>query len=189
MEVFRHDADRRFYLSLLQEGRDRTSCEFLAWCLMPNHVHFIIIPPEPDSLAELFRWTHGHYTRYLNKQDDCTGHLWQERFHSSPLSDAHRTNALRYILMNPVEAGMCEKSVDYDWSSARFTFQSKIGDPLIKRPLPQLWVENLKAMGSSGIQEDRKKIDYYLRNNFAYGTEKPTRGRSNPERFRGYSVP
>ncbi len=168
MDVFHSDSDRKLYLSLIQKAKEDVGCQFLAWCLMSNHVHFIIIPEHQHSFAELFRWVHGHYTRNLNKRDDCVGHLWQERFHSSPLSHSHLCHSLRYILLNPVKAGIVKRSTDYRWSSARFTFHPQVGDPLITKPLETSLVDTLRKMRQKDLLEDSQEIEFRLRNNFAY---------------------
>jgi putative transposase len=168
MDVFHSDEDRKLYLKLLQQARDQTRCEFLAWCLMSNHVHFLVIPPAKDSLAELFRWTHTHYTRYKNRLSECSGHLWQARFHSSPLSPSHLARSLRYILLNPVKAGLVEKSIHYEWSSARFTFNPKLGDPLIRQPINTELRSALKSLGMKKLNEDATNIDSCLRGNRPY---------------------
>jgi hypothetical protein len=136
---------------------------------MPNHVHFIVIPEHEDGLAQLFRWAHSKFTRRVNQEAECTGHLWQDRFFSSPLTSSHLTNAYRYVLRNPVEAGLAKRSVDYPWSSARFTFNPKTGDPLIKKSPEKRIVENLRAMGTKGTEQDALEIERSLRNNFAFG--------------------
>lgn len=168
MDVFFSDSDRKLYISLLQKAKDDAQCNFLAWCLMSNHVHFIIIPKHASSFSDLFRWVHAHYTRHVNKREDCIGHLWQERFHSSPLSHSHLCHSLRYILLNPVKAGLARRSTDYRWSSARFTFNPQIGDPLISKPLDSRLVDALRTMGKKTYVEDCKQIEFRLRNNFAY---------------------
>lgn len=169
MNVFHSDHDHKLYLTLMQQARDRTECEFLAWCLMSNHVHFIVIPKQPEDLTRLFQWAHAHYTRAMNKKNDCTGHLWQERFYSATVADSHLCRSLRYVLLNPVRAGIAQKSVDYLWSSARFTFNPSVGDPLIQKPLHRNLVQQLNILGKENIDDEAAEIEHCLRNNFAYG--------------------
>jgi putative transposase len=169
MDVFHSDHDRKLYLTLMQQARERTNCQFMAWCLMSNHVHFIVIPKEKDDLTRLFQWAHAHYTRSINKRNDCTGHLWQERFYSAIITDSHLPHCLRYVLRNPVKAGLARKSIDYQWSSARFTFNSICGDPLIKESLQKNLVKRLNFLNQEKMNEEEAEIEYSLRNNFAYG--------------------
>jgi putative transposase len=85
---------------------------------MPNHIHLVAVPDEPDSLATALRRTHGRYATYLNARRRRTGHLWQNRFYSCALDAAHLSVALRYVERNPVRAGLAERVEQYLWSSA-----------------------------------------------------------------------
>ena len=121
-DVFWEDADRLRYLDLF-----RSSCkEFLlriwAFCLMSNHVHYVAVPEEPDSIAKVFHSSHGKYGEYFNEKYGLTGNLWEGRPHSSVMDDSHTFSAVRYVEMNPVRAGIVAKPGDYKWSSARVRF-------------------------------------------------------------------
>jgi putative transposase len=85
---------------------------------MPNHVHVIASPRTEDALAKSVGRTHFRYTQYINRLHGRSGHLWQARFHSCPLDDAHAWTALRYVERNPVRAGMVRRPWRYPWSSA-----------------------------------------------------------------------
>lgn len=120
MDVFFSDDDREEYLSLLAEQGDRFGVHYLAWCLMPNHVHLIAVPKTESSLALGIGEAHRKYTRYINFREGWRGYLFQGRFHSCPLDGGHLLAAIRYVLRNPVRAGMTDQSWDYRWSSARW---------------------------------------------------------------------
>ena len=85
---------------------------------MPNHVHLIVVPQRPDSLARALGRAHNLYSRWFNRLRRHCGHLWQNRFYSAPLGRDHLLTALRYVDLNPVRAGLIERAVDYRWSSA-----------------------------------------------------------------------
>ncbi len=59
------------------------------------------------------------FARWINKRNGWSGHLWANRYFSTPLEDAHLWNVIRYIELNPVRAGLVERAEDYPWSSAR----------------------------------------------------------------------
>ncbi|MGJ5816015.1 transposase [Paludibaculum fermentans] len=120
--VFRTRADRLVYLDLLREQAGFASVSVLAYCLMPNHIHMIAVPPEEDSLAILFRRVHGRFAQYFNARRSRCGHLWQNRFYSCPMGPAHLWTAIRYVESNPMRAGLAEQPVDYEWSSAEAHF-------------------------------------------------------------------
>ena len=88
--VFYSPTDYKMYLSLVREHMKDAECRVLAYCLMTNHVHVVVVPGRLDSLAVLFRRVHGRYSQYLNTRLHRTGHLWQARFYSCPLSETHR---------------------------------------------------------------------------------------------------
>jgi putative transposase len=85
---------------------------------MGNHVHLIAAPPTANALAKCFGRTHVDYARWLNVRRGETGHLWQNRFFSCPMDDRHHWEALRYIELNPVRAGLVQDAVAWPWSSA-----------------------------------------------------------------------
>ncbi len=116
--VFYTRRDRQVYLGLLKEHSMRAGLTVLAYCLMPNHVHLVVVPNEEDTLAVALRRTHGRYAQYLNARRRRSGHLWQNRFFSCPLDHAHLWAALRYVERNPVRAGMVDRAEEYAWSSA-----------------------------------------------------------------------
>jgi len=130
MDVFFSDADRWEYLKQLAELGQRCGVSYLAWCLMTNHVHLIAIPAEEDSLARGIGEAHRRYTRYINFREGWRGYLFQGRFHSFPLEDTYLLAAVRYVLTNPVRAGIVDKPWDYPWSSARWFVGQVEYDPL-----------------------------------------------------------
>jgi putative transposase len=117
-KTFLYDSDCRFYLALLADQSRRHDLGMLGYCLMPNHVHLIVVPQRPDSLARALGRAHNLYSRWFNRLRRRSGHLWQNRFYSAPLGRDHLLTALRYVDLNPVRAGLIERAVDYRWSSA-----------------------------------------------------------------------
>lgn len=117
-QVFYTQADYKFYLKLLNKYSQKYLLSILSFCLMPNHVHFICVPFNKDSLANTFKNTHMVYAQYLNNKRNLKGHLWQGRFFSSILDERYLYAAVRYVERNPVRAGLVEKPWDWIWSSA-----------------------------------------------------------------------
>jgi len=75
---------------------------------MDNHVHFIVVPQHPYSLAKTSKQVHMRYSQYFNRRMGRKGHLWQGRFYSCPLDKIHLYTAIRYVEQNPVRAGLSE---------------------------------------------------------------------------------
>jgi putative transposase len=117
--VFETDNDRMVYLGLLQQHARLRRLAILGYCLMPNHVHLIVVPQREDSLRTALRNAHGRYAAYLNTRQATSGHVWQGRYYSCPMDDAHLWSALRYTERNPVRAGMVRDAAEFPWSSAR----------------------------------------------------------------------
>jgi putative transposase len=118
-DVFFSQHDREVYLDLVKQNLADTQVRVLAYCLMTNHVHWLVIPERADSLALLFRRVHGRYAQYLNARRRRTGHLWQNRFFSCAVSGDHHVTVARYVEGNPVRAGLVDSAEEYTWSSAR----------------------------------------------------------------------
>lgn len=117
-DVFNSDADREAYLRFLKEYGKRHGLDVWAYCLMTNHIHLVVVPAREESLGLALRDTHTVYAMYFNTQTDLSGHVWQGRFHSCPMDQAHLWAAVRYVERNPVRAGLVERAEEYRWSSA-----------------------------------------------------------------------
>lgn len=118
-KTFFSDADYKTYLELLAAAKEGAGVDFWAYCLMPNHVHHVVVPSSEHSLAALFSDGHRRYTRHVNFREGWRGHLWQERFHSFVMDERHLLATVRYVELNPVRAGLCARPEDWPWSSAR----------------------------------------------------------------------
>ncbi len=130
-DVFFSDEDRLKYLDMVRESAGKFGVTIRAWCLMTNHVHFVAVPEGESSLGLCFGRAHTQYTRMVNFREGWRGFLWQGRFGSSPLDVAHAYHAVRYVLRNPVRAGLVRVPWRYEWSSAAFHVGEKRTDPLV----------------------------------------------------------
>ena len=117
-DVFFTDAQREVYLSLAAWAMPQFGVRVLAYCLMTNHVHWVVAPETERSLAQAFGWMHGRYAQHVNAARGRSGHLWQNRFFSCALDDVHMWAAVRYVERNPVRAGLVEVAEQWNWSSA-----------------------------------------------------------------------
>src|SRR4051794_7568134 len=88
-DVFFVNDDRAAYLRILAGQCLRHRVAILAYCLMTNHVHHLLIPATEDSLAKALGRAHWLYTQYVNRLHGRTGHLWQNRFYSCAMDDEH----------------------------------------------------------------------------------------------------
>src|ERR1700678_1082037 len=115
--VFFEDDDYRAYLALIAAAARKSGTAIWAYCLMPNHVHFIMTPSTEDGLRQTFAEAHRRYTGRINARFKQTGHLWQGRFSSVVMDEPHFVAAARYVPMNPVRAGITARAADWPWSS------------------------------------------------------------------------
>ena len=126
--IFEADKDRKQYLEWIEKYSGKYKVKILAYCLMTNHVHFIVIPEESDSLSRLFNTAHMRYSHYYNKKKKAKGHLWQGRFYSCILDDEHLKKAARYVERNPVRAKIVKKAEEWRWSSASTNMDEGVGE-------------------------------------------------------------
>jgi putative transposase len=110
--------DYRAYLDLMAEWCGRCGVAVWAYCLMPNHVHLIVVPQAEDGLRRAIGEAHRRYTRRVNFRQGWRGHLWQGRFASYVMDETYLLACARYVERNPVRAGLCRRAQDYPWSSA-----------------------------------------------------------------------
>ena len=89
-----------------------------AYCLMPKHVHLIVVPQSAESLRRAIGEAHRRYTRWINFREGWRGHQWQGRFASFVMDEDHLLTAARYVELNPVRAGLVQAPSRYRWSSA-----------------------------------------------------------------------
>ena len=152
MEVFFEDGDYSLYLELLSDYCRDAGVAVWAYCLMPNHVHLIMVPSDVDGLRRALSETHRRFARRVNAREEWRGHLWQERFHSYPMDENHLLAAARYIELNPLRAQIVARPGNWPWSSARAHLEGRNDalvsvDPLLDR------VENWKAFLAKGMDE------------------------------------
>ena len=99
--------------------RYRWTC--LAYCLMTNHFHLVLSLSAPNLSRGMHR-LNGLYARRFNERHGHHGHLFEARYSSILMkSEEHYLDAIRYVALNPVAAGLCEDPADWPWSSFRAT--------------------------------------------------------------------
>ncbi len=153
LETFFGEADYRAYLALLAEHCAEAEVAVWAYCLMPNHVHLILVPQDEDGLRRALGEAHRRYTRRINDREGWRGHLWQERFHSFAMDEPHLLAAARYVELNPVRAKLARRAADWRWSSARAHLSGR-DDALVQvAPLLEL-VPDWPGLLSAGIADD-----------------------------------
>ncbi|NQT30274.1 MAG: transposase [Candidatus Saganbacteria bacterium] len=175
-KIFFDDYDRNKYLSLLSKYCLEYNLVVLSYCLMPNHVHFIAVPQQPDSLSKTILCAHTQYSRYFGKKLGRSGHAWEGRFYSCILDERHLFSAARYVERNPVRAKMVKKAWDWPWSSAAYHIGEEKDSKLVKGDLFKYirmeqkdWKEFIKV---GGDKEYLETIREYTRRGLPLGDRK-----------------
>lgn len=128
-DIFRDDLDRLRFLVMLGETIIRFRWWIFAWVLMSNHYHLFIQTPEAN-LSRGMHWLNSRYVQYFNRRHGRCGHLFQGRFKGILVEkEAYFLTLARYIILNPVRAGIVDHPAAYRWSSYRQTAGLDRADP------------------------------------------------------------
>ena len=140
-QTFFTPRDYRYYLDILKVAKDKAGVSIWAYCIMPNHVHLVVVPESEQSLSRLLGPAHRKYAMTVNRRMRWKGHLWQERFHSFVMDENHLRAAVRYVELNPVRARLCDSPEEWNWSSTRAHLSGQDDGLVEVRPMLQR-VEN-----------------------------------------------
>jgi len=122
-DIYEDDPDRIEHLNILAAVIGRFNWVCYAYCLMGNHYHLLIQTPD-GNLSKGMRQLNGVYTQYYNRRHRKTGHLYQGRYKAILVDqDSYLLELSRYIVLNPVKAGMVKQVARWPWSS----YQAMIG--------------------------------------------------------------
>ena len=117
--TFFGDGDYALYRDLLATHCRAAAVEVWAWCLMPNHVHLILVPTDQDGLRRALARVHRAYAGIVQARRKRSGHFWQGRFGAVAMDEDYLAAALRYVALNPVRARLVGRAQDWRWSSTR----------------------------------------------------------------------
>jgi len=127
---FSSEQDYVAYIAWLKKFSIQYNVAIHAWVLMTNHVH-ILCTPLSDNLgvSKMMQSLGRHYVRHFNRQNKCTGTLWEARFKSSLVcTSTYLLRLYRYIELNPVRAHMVDHPAKHKWSSYQITALGKHSD-------------------------------------------------------------
>lgn len=119
--IFHDDADRLAWISILGLTCARFNYSVHGYCQMTNHFH-LLVETIDGALARGMRYLNGVYSQQVNRRHGLSGHLFQGRYHAVIVQkDSHLLELARYIVLNPVRAGMVDRAEDWRWSSYHAT--------------------------------------------------------------------
>lgn len=123
-DIYLSDRDRTLFLEVLGAVCERFGWRCPSYCLMTNHYHLVIETPEGD-LSRGMRQLNGVYTQRFNRTHGRQGHVFQGRYHAVLVDrDAYFKTLCRYVVLNPVRAGLVRRPERWRWSSYRATIGS-----------------------------------------------------------------
>ena len=119
--IFHDDLDNRKFLELLEKTKSRFNLICHAFCLMGNHYHLMIETPDAN-LSQGMHHLNATVCQAHHKRYDTVGHLFQGRFKAIVVDrESYLLELARYVVLNPVRAGMVARPEDWPWSSYRAT--------------------------------------------------------------------
>lgn len=120
-DIYLNDVDRAAFMDVLSQVCERFNWAVYAYCLMSNHYHLLVETPDAN-LSKGMRHLNGVFTQRFNRQNQRVGHVFQGRYKAILVQkEPYLLELARYIVLNPVRAGMVRAAKDWPWSSYRAT--------------------------------------------------------------------
>lgn len=152
-DIYLDDSDRELFMVVLGEACSLFNWTVHAWCLMSNHYHLLVETPD-SNLSRGMRYLNGVYTQRFNRTHSHVGHLFQGRFKAILVEkEAHMLELARYVVLNPVRAGMVESAEQWSWSS----YPAMVG----LSGCPE-WFDREWLLGNFG-ESNRSAVRQYMR--------------------------
>jgi putative transposase len=107
--VFERTVGQKIMLLVLEEAKEKFAFTLANFCIMPTHIHLLIIPGERGNLSQIMQWIKTHSAKRWNRIHGSTDHLWGERYFARRIKDLHEYfQVMDYIDQNPVKAGLAQ---------------------------------------------------------------------------------
>lgn len=162
-QLFAQPCDYSAFVRSAVEAHSRFPVSVLAYCVMPNHFHFVIQPYEDHQLSKFMaRLEATHAKRWhANRGTTGTGAVYQGRFRAFPVqTEDYFYRVCRYVEANALRAGLVRRAEDWPWSSIAIRPPGVPSIPIDRWPLPRPndWVATVNDIPASHVQEVRLSI-------------------------------
>ena len=150
--IFKDDLDAENFLLLLGKTAEQCGWVLHAYCLMPNHFHFLLETPEANLVAGM-KWFLGTYTQVYNRRHGLRGHLFQGRYKALPIqsgSGGYFEKVSTYIHLNPARGGLLNQDKPILMKYKRSSYPSYL-NPNIRSG----WLKVDRVLGNMGLKDDR----------------------------------
>lgn len=155
-DIFLDDADCEMFLTVLASVVERSAWCVHAYCLMGNHYHLLAETPQPNLSRGMMR-LNGVYTQRFNRRHDRAGHIFQGRFKAILVErDSYLLELARYIVLNPVRAGITGTPGAWRWSSYGATAGEHVAPPWLRVG----WI--LDQFGGGGALARRRYREFVI---------------------------
>lgn len=123
--LFKTETIKELFMAILVRAKKKFNFNLGNFCIMDNHVHFIIEPLEGTTLPQIMQWILSVFAMKYNKTNGIHGHVWYDRYKSKVIKDrSHLKAVLNYINDNPVKAGIVDNILDYIYCGCYHFIQS-----------------------------------------------------------------
>lgn len=150
-DIYVDDADRHDWLAVLALVCERFNWVVHGYCQMTNHYH-LLVETVDGNLSQGMRQLNGLYTQRFNRRHQQVGHLFQGRYKAILVQkEAHLLELSRYVVLNPVRAGMVDSPGDWPWSSYCACVQDQFAPP---------WLDTDWLLGQFGAQRSSARREF-----------------------------
>lgn len=161
--LFETVQDYAVFVALVCEALTRFKITIIAYCLMPNHWHFVIIC---DRLEELSRCMHWLESKHANRWNGAhgtrgTGAVYQDRFKAVPVQKNESVHRVcRYVERNALRKGLVPRAELWPWSSLGSPVENWHTIPLAQWPIlrPSNWIEMVNTPETQAELEDLRRL-------------------------------
>jgi putative transposase len=170
--VFHNSCDYRGFLKLIEDSKENHTIDMFAYCLMPNHFHFVLRPRIAEHLSKGMHWLMNNHIQRYRIIYQSSGHIWQDRFKQFPVQqDKHFLTVLRYVERNPVRANLVPSAKDWPWSSFKLRMKNEPNSIIDIPPieLPNDWGE---FVNQPLTEKELESVRYSVNRQAPFGSEK-----------------